>query len=561
MKRVIIVGAGPTGLLAANMLGQAGIETLVLEQQSDLVRQPRAVTIDDEGLRIIQMVGLMDQVRTLVRLDMHASYVSQQRLIAHVHPLQPSYGYPQINTLYQPDLERILLHGLARFPTVRICFQHTVQALQQDEQGVTLTVRTPAEQVECIKGAYVLACDGGKSTVRQLLGYALYPPALGDFIGLPARNQPTKARRRAITHSQRWLVIDCITDEKEPEHTIIFFCNPERPAVSVPLPDQRRRWEFMLKPQEHEEPAMLATSTIEKLIKQANQTLPPSYHARGTQLQIVHKAIYTFHAILTPAFSTGRVFLAGDAAHLMPPFGGQGMNSGLRDAANICWKLAAVLHEQAQPALLASYQLERRPHTLRMIRFSSLPGIIIMTPVPVIAALRDAIIRLITTTSVGHRLLQEMRIKPLSRHTAGILLPRFHTRHDRLRGLLLPQTRVITETGNSVHLDTALGIGFTLLRLYTDPTTAFCKIPSTPPEQTLALRKICIVPNDSTRPTNDNEKASYPFLLDETGTLSELLHHDTEIFLLIRPDHHIMGVFHASHYTAVTSWLQEYLCA
>ncbi len=272
---VVIVGAGPTGLTAANLLGMSGIDTIILERNAGLSDCPKAIAFDDEGLRICQAMGLSDAVLKNVLLDLNAHYVSGGRLFSKVEPTSKRNGYPLISTFHQPTFEATLLQGLQRFKCVNIHFQHTVEAFEQTDSNVLVSVRTPNGDLLRIACAYLLACDGGKSSIRRVLDIPM----------------------QGSTFAQKWLVIDSIADQNA-SSIVTFFCNPKRPAVSIPAPHQSRRWEFMLLPGEQEKD-LLQEEKIHALILEVGGPAHP---------QIIRQAIYTFHAALARSFSKGTHF-------------------------------------------------------------------------------------------------------------------------------------------------------------------------------------------------------------------------------------------------------------
>ena len=182
------------------------------------------------------------------------------------------------------------------------------------------------------------------------------------------------------TYAERWLVVDAIVQNHSVKG-ITFRCDPRRPTVELPAVGDRVRWEFMQLPGESEE-TLKSDDTVRALVKAR-----PGVDA----FEIERKAVYTFHARVADRWRVGRVFLAGDAAHLMPPFAGQGMNGGMKDAVNLSWKLAAVLHGQASEEILDTYEVERAPVVRRMVEISRRLGSIIMPTKQAIAAARDAV--------------------------------------------------------------------------------------------------------------------------------------------------------------------------
>jgi 3-(3-hydroxy-phenyl)propionate hydroxylase len=503
---VVIVGAGPTGLTAANLLGQAGIPTLLLERQAHLSEYPKAIAIDDEGLRICQAMGLLDEIAAHILPAVDACYISHGHYFARVSPTSYRNGHPLISTFHQPTFEGILLQGVQRFTCVDILFQHMLESVTQDEQGVSLTVRTPTGTLRHISCAYLLACDGGKSDIRHTLNIPLRPPL--------ARFLPLRRTRKGASRSERWVVVDCLEHDDRQEKQIIFFCNPARPAVTLPAPNGGRRWEFMLLPGDREED-LLQPATITTLIQQTRATQPDA--SSMTTPHIIRQAIYTFHAAIATRFSQGRIFLLGDAAHLMPPFGGQGMNSGLRDAHNLCWKLAMVVQGRAGPELLETYHQERHPHAEQMVLFSSILGLLIMPTQRPIAFLRDLFFRgIVQRISPLREAVETMRVKPQPGYAQGFLLPR---KNDHYRGLLLPQP-TITHNGKQTLLDEVSGHSFVLIRLYATQMEMDKHLLD---EEWQALGVRCI---------DVEAKSMQPFFQKRLPP-----------YILVRPDKYIMGAF------------------
>jgi 3-(3-hydroxy-phenyl)propionate hydroxylase len=533
---ILIVGAGPTGLTAANLLGKSGIETLLIERNTGLSDSPRAITIDDEGLRICQALGLRDQVLEHVLLDIGAQFFSHGQLIMRLTPSNHRNGYPLISTFNQPRLEATLLAGLQRFSNVEVLFGHTLDTFMQTEQEVLVSVRTPTGEVQHIACAYLLACDGGKSSIRRILGI----PMCGT------------------TFPQRWLVVDGFVGTGQAQGSVptggyvTCFYDQARPVVSIPAPDQHWRWEFMLQPEERED-----------LFGQAQGSVPTS-HLRRLLLQIgderepriIRQAIYTFHASYAASFAQGRVFLLGDAAHLLPPFGGQGMNSGLRDAWNLAWKLALVLHSQTRPSILATYQQERMPHIIQMLRFATFLGNQLVMPTSRPRAfLRDTTLRALMRLPPVAANIREMRAKPETCYKHGLILASNHRHRHLPTGRLLPQPTVLLPGNQPVQLDELLGPGFALVRLHPDPSIAFKPLQADLWHK-LEPRHICLVP---TMENIQNTCKHVISALDSQQHIAHFLRGQSNHLALIRPDRHVLGTFRADKEQAFAKALQEHL--
>ena len=517
LAEVIIVGGGPTGLCAANLLGLAGISTLILERNSYLSDYPKAISLDDEGLRICQAMGLSADLSHCILSGINAHYLCAGRLLAKVAPTSRRNGYPLISTFNQPEFETTLLAGLERFACVTMLFQHTVQAIEQTNERIIVSAHTPDGDLHRFECAYLLACDGGRSTIRSAL------------------NIPMKGS----TYDQKWAVIDCVGDD-DPSAIAKFFCNPQRPAMTVPSPHGGRRWEFMLLPGEAEQ-EMLHSNRIATLIREVGGSPHP---------QIVRRAIYTFHSTLAQRLSRGRVFLLGDAAHMMPPFGGQGLNSGLRDAHNLCWKLGLVLHGLADANLLETYHQERHKHVAQMIFFSSLLGNVVMSTKKPVALGRNLLLHGLNAIPAIRNYFAEARIKPQPRYASGFFLPDSSRLSKAMTGTMLPQPEVMTPQGQRVLLDDLLGTDFAIVAFCTnlDKIREVGKLNAGLHNHSgfwerLNTRLVC-VQSEIGRAIGDNALRPY----------------DDDLFIVVRPDRYVLGVFKEEKAEQFVSAFQRLLC-
>ncbi len=428
---IVIVGAGPTGLTLANLLGSYGAPCLLLERNASTVAEPRAVSIDDESLRTMQMIGLDATVMRETVAGYGSHYFSPRgHCFAKVQPTEEPFGFPRRNAFRQPVLEGQLRDALARFPRVDSRFEHELIDFEQDAREVRLRVRHAGDE-HTLACDYLIACDGASSQVRRKLA-----------IGMSGS-----------TFQERWLIVDLESSPVASPHSKVF-CNPKRPCIALPGPHLTRRFEFMLHEHERDED-MLAPDTIAKLLRE---------HEAAPDSKIVRTAVYTFHARLADHWREGRVLLAGDAAHLTPPFAGQGMSSGLRDATNLGWKLAEVTLGRLGPELLATYEPERRDHASAMIGFALSIGRVMRPKDALDAFATEQAFRLLSLWPAARDYIAQMKFKPPPRFTQGFLVPGGQSAKTTLVGRMFPQPQVLTAHGER-RLDDVIGPGFALLVL------------------------------------------------------------------------------------------------
>lgn len=435
----MVVGLGPSGAAAANACGQLGLRTLVVERDLAIFERQRAIALDDEALRAIANLGLYDQVTAHMHLGVTARFIGLNGQPFLTGPTGPTRytGHAVANFFHQPQLEHALREGLKRWPHVEVLAGWTAEFVQQDAQAVTLRVVDAQGDDRLLQARYVLACDGGSSPLRKQLGI--------EFAGK--------------SYSEQWMDVQART--KRPLHRgphFDFVCSPTRPGVRCPCPGGYYRWEWRINPGEDAE-AMLAPANIWRMLAEEGVT--------ADDVEIARTWSYTFHVRKARQWRKGRVLLLGDAAHVMPPFAGQGISGAFRDAANVAWKVHAALAGHASDDLLDTYQSEREPHHDAMTDRAILLGRLVMPPNRTIARLRDVAFRSIAKVPGVAAAIIGKVVEPRP------LGPGCLTTTPRKRfpvGYLLTPARVATPGAKQVDVDEALGLGWSILGLDADPT-------------------------------------------------------------------------------------------
>ena len=428
---VAVVGAGPTGLMMANLLGRHGLRVGVFEAGAELIDYPRGVGMDDETLRTFQAAGLIEAVLPHTVPHQLLAFVDhKQRDLARIAPPAAEFGWPRRNGFIQPLADRVLLEGLSRFDTVTVHWSSPVTGLVQDGDGVDLTVAG-----RTVRASYVVGADGGRSSTRKALGLGF----------------------EGSTASADWFVVDIRNDPLGRPGAYVC-ADPRRPYVSISIPHGIRRFEFMLRPGETE-----ATAMTDEFVRGLLAPLVPA------PVDIIRRRVYTHHSRMAQRFRSGRVFLIGDAAHVMPVWQGQGYNSGIRDALNLSWKLAMMVRGHAGDALLDTYESERRDHVRAMIQLSTWVGRMVSVTNRAGAALRNGFFRALNAVPRAKRYIVTMRFKPMPTMTTGALTRVGSRSEPTPVGRLFIQPMVSTRQAASVRLDDALGPWFALIVWNNDP--------------------------------------------------------------------------------------------
>jgi len=508
---VAIVGAGPVGLTVANLLGTYGVACVLIEQSPGTSTHPRAQTIDDESMRTLQAFGCAARFGELILPAAGSTYYDAQgEAFGQVGAGARNYGFFKRNYMLQQQLEALLVENLARHRAVTQRFGVRLDSFSLKDDRVALKL-AGGETLHC---RYLLACDGGQSPVRKALGIDM----------------------QGWTYDQDWIVLDAV-DDPDTERVSRFICDPARPAVSIASPNGGRRYEFMLLPGEDRKD-VLSDENLARVLAPFRPWDPT---------KITRRAVYTFHARIAERLRSGPVFLLGDAAHLTPPFAGQGMNAGIRDAANLAWKLAAVCRHGLPDALLDSYEAERRGPIRAMIQLAVAMGEFVMPVGEAQIALKASLLKSLERFPQARDWLFQMRFKPRPRYAAGVFVALDEQAVEAsLVGEMLPQPLVIDASGRLLLLDESMGPGFCLL-VQDDAGEAAVSNLDYPIWKVLAPRCLRLGFSARTAPAN----ATLPFArIPAPGEINDAAanlliarpfrtHRDQ--VLLVRPDRYVAG--------------------
>jgi 3-(3-hydroxy-phenyl)propionate hydroxylase len=496
---VAIVGFGPSGAVAAALLGQAGVRTLVVERAHEVYDKPRAIALDHEIMRVFQQLGVVDDALPHTEPFTPSEYLGVDgQLIKRLATIEPPYplGYSPSLVFNQPAIETILRRRVDALASVTVAFGAEFVSLEQDAQCVRLQVRRASGTLEQVQARYVIGCDGASSRVRGAVGIALDD----------------------LEFDEPWLVVDVLVNERgdaKLPKTSVQYCEPERPCTFVIGPKNHRRWEISLLP--GEDPRQMATEAGAWSV--LKRWITPD------DARLWRQASYRFHALVAHEWRRGRVFIAGDAAHQQPPFLGQGMCQGVRDVANLSWKLRAVLEGRANEALLDTYGAERGAHVRALTGRIKQIGSVICERDPVRARARDA--RLLD--EAGGVVRTQARQDILPPLEAGLLNPVPHPAN----GTLFPQPRLRLE-GATGLMDVVAGYGW---RVVTGRPLA-----DIPPELKARIRALgTLVSIQPRQPQafsieNDVQATACDAVL---GTWFARFGCD---IALVRPDHYVYGV-------------------
>ncbi|MCQ4212408.1 bifunctional 3-(3-hydroxy-phenyl)propionate/3-hydroxycinnamic acid hydroxylase MhpA [Streptomyces longispororuber] len=508
---VAVVGNGPIGAALSVLLAQRGLRVTVLERRPRPYLLPRATSFDGETARLLAATGIRAGLGRITEPATGYQWrtAAGRTLLDIAFSAQGRYGWPDANTMHQPALEELLAARAAELPGITVLRGHRVVGLHDDGRRVTLTSEAADGTAGTLSARWVVGCDGANSFVREHLDVPLTD----------------------LGFSYEWLLCDVeLREPREFTPTNVQICDPARPTTLVGSGPGHRRWEFMRLPGE---------SSAELNKEETAWRLLAPFGVTPDTARLLRSTTYIFRATWADAWRSGRVLLAGDAAHLMPPFAGQGMCSGIRDAANLAWKLDLTLRGLAGDAVLDSYAEERRQHVKESILSSVQLGRMICVTDPTAAEERDA------TVLAGRR----GRTGPGSPEPAKPLSAGLLSGVSKAAGAVVPQGRVGAAGGTGLF-DEVVGRGFVLLT--TDEPRAALGEDRWSFLAALDTHVVRLLPSGTAADSGPVRigATGVTEVTDVDGCYGAYLAEQGATALLVRPDYHVFGAANGPRETA-----------
>lgn len=485
---VAVAGYGPVGATLAALLGRHGLRVCVFDKATGIYDQPRAVGFDHDAMRLFQRIGIAGSLAPHVAPFRSSIYLGTDgQVIQRVRHIDPPYplGWAPNYTCDQPGVEAVLRQAVARMDNVHVALGHELLGACRQAGGVAFDLRDPAGEIRPHTASYLVGCDGASSPVRRALGIEL----------------------ESLDYDVPWIVVDLQVEDAFLDRlpaTNVQYCEPARPCTYVVCPGNHRRWEFMMLEGEPREGAL----SEDRLWRLLSRWLRPG------QARIWRAAAYTFHALIAREWRRGPIFLAGDSAHQTPPFLGQGMCQGLRDAGNLAWKLNAVLRGDAGERLLESYAAERRPHVVQTTHIAKELGRLVSERDPERARARDAGL----LARGGGAAPQVIRQDMIPGLRDGLV-----ANGSPLAGAVFPQPLVVSAGQGECLLDDLTGASFRLVM------NASCEAPELRAlAASLGVRVLLLGDGD---------------IRERDGLVRGWLAAAGVLGALVRPDHYVFGTF------------------